>query len=300
MVSSAGAIRSRTFPLISGVQFMAARALTFFKGQWLEGNPGIIGPMSHCMWLSSVVFDGARAFEGVTPDLDLHCQRVIASAHALGLAPMLTAGEIQELAIDGIARFPAGAALYIRPMFFAEEGWVMPDPASTAFALTIHESPMPAFTGFTACLSSKRRPLPGTAPTDAKASALYPNAGLALREAQSRSFDNAILLDPLGNVAEFATANLFIAKDGAAHTPVCNGTFLNGITRQRVVGLLRDAGVPVHERTITWSEVLDADEVFSTGNYSKVVPVTRVEDRTFQPGPVSQRARGLYWEFAHR
>src|SRR5688572_6060350 len=79
------------YPLISGVQFMAARALTFFKGQWLEGNPGIIGPMSHCMWLSSVVFDGARAFEGVTPDLDLHCERVITSAHALGLAPMLTA-----------------------------------------------------------------------------------------------------------------------------------------------------------------------------------------------------------------
>jgi branched-chain amino acid aminotransferase len=108
------------------------------------------------------------------------------------------------------------------------------------------------------------------------------------------------MLDPLGNVAEFATANLFIAKDGAAHTPVCNGTFLNGITRQRVAGLLRDAGVPVYERTITWSEILDADEVFSTGNYSKVVPVTRVEDRTFQPGPVARRARGLYWEFAHR
>jgi branched-chain amino acid aminotransferase len=67
-----------------------------------------------------------------------------------------------------------------------------------------------------------------------------------------------------------------------------------------VSGLLRDAGIPVYERTITWSEVLDADEVFSTGNYSKVVPVTKVEDRTFQPGPISQRARGLYWDFAHR
>jgi branched-chain amino acid aminotransferase len=176
----------------------------------------------------------------------------------------------------------------------------MPDAASTAFCLTIHESPMPAAQGFTACLSSKRRPLPGTAPTDAKASALYPNAGLAIREAMARGFDNAILLDPLGNVAEFATANLFIAKDGAAHTPVCNGTFLNGITRRRVIGLLRDAGVPVFERTISWAEVLDADEVFSTGNYSKVVPVTKVEDRTFPNGPVGRRARGLYWDFAHR
>ena len=129
--------------------------------------------------------------------------------------------------------------------------------------------PHAAVTGFTACLSSKRRPLPGTAPTDAKASALYPNAGLALREAQAREFDNAILLDPLGNVAEFATANLFIVKDGAAHTPVCNGTFLNGITRQRVVRLLampvcRSMSAPSHG-----GEVLDADEVFSTGNYSR-------------------------------
>jgi branched-chain amino acid aminotransferase len=64
--------------------------------------------------------------------------------------------------------------------------------------------------------------------------------------------------------------------------------------------LLRDAGVPVFERTISWAEVMDADEVFSTGNYSKVVPVTKVEDRTFPNGPVGRRARGLYWDFAHR
>lgn len=277
---------------------MAGSALTFFKGQWLEGNPGIIGPMNHCMWLSSVVFDGARAFEGVAPDLDRHCERLIASGHALGLAPMLTAGEIQELAIDGIGRFPPGTALYIRPMFFAEAGWVMPDPASTAFALTVHESPMPPVTGFTACLSTRRRPLPGTAPTDAKASALYPNAGLALREAQGRGFDNAILLDPLGNVAEFATANLFIAKDGAAHTPVCNGTFLNGITRRRVLALLKADGVEVQERSLMRADIEAADEVFSSGNYGKVVHVNRVEDRALEYGPLARRAHKLYMDYA--
>lgn len=279
---------------------MAGRALTFFRGQWLDGNPALIGPMDHCLWLSSVAFDGARAFEGVAPDLDLHCQRLIRSAYAMGLQPMLTAGEIEELVHDGIARFPPGTPLYIRPMFFALSGWVDPDPDSTAFALVLHESPLPDPRGFSACLSTRRRPIPGTAPTEAKASCLYPNASLALREARQRGFENAILLDPLGNVAEFATANLFIAKDGAAHTPVWNGTFLNGITRQRVIQLLRDAGVPVYERTITWPEVLDADEVFCTGNYAKVVPVVRVEDRHYQPGPIAAQARTLYWEYAHR
>ena len=108
------------------------------------------------------------------------------------------------------------------------------------------------------------------------------------------------VIDHQGNVAEFATSNLFIAKDGAAHTPAANGTFLAGVTRARVMQLLRDAGIRVHERTIAWSEVLDADEVFSTGNYGKVLPVTRVEKRDLQPGPVYHRAREMYWEFAHR
>jgi branched-chain amino acid aminotransferase len=280
---------------------MAGRSLTFFKGQWLEGNPGIIGPMTHCFWMSSVVFDGARAFEGVTPDLDLHCMRVIDSALAMGLAPMVTAGEIEELALDGVRHFAPGTALYIRPSFFAESGWVAPDPTSTAFALTIHESPMPdPQAGFSACLSSRRRPLPGTAVVEAKASALYPNAGLAIREAQQQGFDNAVVLDPLGNVAEFATANLFIAKDGAAHTPAWNGTFLNGITKQRVASLLREAGIAVHERRITWEEVMDADEIFSTGNHGKVVPVTRIGQRGMEPGPICTQARNLYWEYAHR
>src|SRR5262249_37172059 len=127
-----------------------------------------------------------------------------------------------------------------------------------------------------------------------------PNAALALKEAKGRGFDNAIVLDALGNVAEFATANLFIAKDGIVHTPVPNGTFLSGVTRQRVIQLLRDAGVTVYERTILWSEVLTADEVFSSGNYGKLQPVLRLEDRVLEPGPLYQRARSLYWEFAHR
>ena len=90
----------------------------------------------------------------------------------------------------------------------------------------------------------------------------------------------------------------FVAKDGEAHTPIPNGTFLNGVTRQRVVKLLRDAGIKVHERSIKWNEFVEADEVFSTGNYSKIAPITRVEHRNLQPGPIMQKARDPYWEYA--
>ena len=95
------------------------------------------------------------------------------------------------------------------------------------------------------------------------------------------------------------TANVMMAKDGVVHTPTANGTFLAGITRRRVIQLLRDAGKDVRERSITYEELLGADELFSVGNYGKVLPITRIEQRHLQPGPVYARARELYWDFAH-
>ncbi len=287
-------------PDIAGRKRMSKmeKSITYVDGSWQEGNVPLFGSMSHATWLSSVVFDGARAFDGCLPDLDLHCQRAIKSAESLGLAPKIGAEEIEALAREGVKKFPNGAALYIRPMFFGEEGFLVPDPESTKFALVIEEMEMPAATGFSACLSPYRRPAPDTAPTDAKASCLYPNVARMIRDATARGFDNAVVLDPLGNVAEFATANLFIVKDGIAHTPVPNGTFLNGITRQRVVKLLREAGIEVRERRISFEEVRDADEAFSSGNYAKVSPANRIEDRHLQPGPVAKKAKELYLEFA--
>ena len=138
------------------------------------------------------------------------------------------------------------------------------------------------------------------APTDAKASCLYPNASRALREATQKGFDNAVLRDPLNNVAELATANLFLAKDGVVHTPVPNGTFLNGVTRQRVISLLREDNIEVQERTVTIADLESADEMFASGNHAKVQPIIRYENRDMQAGVKYKRARELYWEFAHR
>ena len=271
----------------------------YIGGRWVEGNPPLITAYSHGTWMGTIVFDGARAFEGVTPDLDRHCARMVRSVEALGMRCPYSAGELFELALDGVRRFPKESALYIRPMAWSEDGFMAPDPDTTQFVLSVVDSPLPKPTGFSACLSSFRRPGPEVAPTEAKAACHYTNSGRAEREAKGKGFDNAVMLDPIGNVAEFATANLFIAKEGAVHTPVPNQTFLNGITRQRVIRLLRGAGYEVHERTLTFREVLEADEVFSTGNYGKLLPTTRIEQRHFQPGPVFAKARELYWDFAH-
>ena len=136
-------------------------------------------------------------------------------------------------------------------------------------------------------------------PTDVKTGALYPNNARALSEAIARGFGNAIVLDMLGNVAETATSNLFIVRDGVVITPAPNGSFLNGITRQRVIELLRSEGRKVQEGRVSYQDVLSADEVFSTGNYGKVLPCTKVEDRKLPIGPVTRKARELYWAYAH-
>ena len=153
--------------------------------------------------------------------------------------------------------------------------------------------------GFSMTLSPFRRPTLETMPVDAKAGCLYPNNARCLFEAQSRGYDNAAVCDMVGNVAELATSNLFMAKDGVVLTPIPNGTFLAGITRQRVIGLLRESGLTVVEQSLTYRDFQAADEIFSTGNYSKVVPVTRIDDRQLAFGPLYTKARELYWKFAH-
>lgn len=275
---------------------------TYFEDKWHEGNVPIMGPRTHAAWLCSVVFDGARYFEGVTPDLELHCARVNDSAKKMFLKPMVSAETWIKLAREGIAKFEKDAALYIRPMYWAEkEGpWVQAhDPESTRWCLSIYEAPMRPPKGFSLTLSPFRRPTFDTMPVDAKAGCLYPNNARALFHAHARGFDNAIVCDVLGNVAELATSNVFMAKGGIVYTPIPNGTFLAGITRQRVITLLRHAGVTVIEKILTYQEFELADEIFSTGNYSKVVPVTRIEGNFLQPGPLYTKARELYWSFAH-
>jgi branched-chain amino acid aminotransferase len=224
------------------------------------------------------------------------------SAKKLFLKPTVSTEEWVRLAREGVKKFDKDVALYIRPMYWAEdEGpWVQAhDPESTRWCLSIYEAPMRPPKGFSITLSPYRRPTIESMPVDAKAGCLYPNNARALFEAQSRGFDNAVVCDMLGNVAELATSNVFMAKQGVVYTPIANGTFLAGITRQRVIALLRGAGVNVIEKTLSYQDFVGADEIFSTGNYSKVVPVIRIGERALPFGPLYTKARELYWSFAH-
>lgn len=275
---------------------------TYFEGFWHEGDVHILRASSHAAWLGSAVFDGARRFEGVCPDLDLHCARVNRSAQALGLKPTHTADEIAALAMEGLSRIPSDKAVYVRPMYWAEEGdtsKVVPLPESTCFALCLEEMPMPEPKGISVTTTRFRRPTIETMPVDAKAACHYPNNARILTDARARGFDNALVTDANCNVAELADSNVFMVRDGEVFTPAPNNSFLNGITRQRVIGLLRAAGVPVHEKSLRVDDFREADEIFATGNASKVKPIIRFEDRALEHGPITQLARSSYWQWAH-
>lgn len=275
---------------------------TYVEGEWLTGNPPLIGPTSHAMWLASTVFDGARWFDGIAPDLDLHCQRINRSAVNMGLKPVKTADEIEALAWEGIKKFDGKTPIYIKPMYWGEHGSagsvVTVDGDSTRFALCLFEAPLGNNKPNSLTVSPFRRPSPETAMTDAKAGSLYPNSGRAIAEARSRGFDNALMRDMNGNVAETASSNVFLVKDGVVKTPVANRTFLAGITRARVIGLLRQAGFEVREETLSVDDFMAADEIFTSGNYSKVVGVNRLDGRELQEGPVTRKALEIYMNWA--
>jgi branched-chain amino acid aminotransferase len=275
---------------------------TYFKGTWHQGDVPVMGASDHGAWLGSTVFDGARLFDGLTPDLDLHCARVNRSAKALMIEPTVGDAEMVEIAKEGLKGFAPDAAVYIRPMYWAINGdasGIVPTPEEAGFAICLEEAAMaPSDASTTLTRTRFRRPVLENAVCNAKAGCLYPNNARMLAEAKSKGFGNALVADAMGNVAESATANVFMVKDGELFTPIANGTFLAGITRARHIKNLRADGFTVHETVLSFDDFHSADEVFLSGNMNKVTPVTAFDDTRYEIGPITKRARELYWDWA--
>ncbi len=276
---------------------------TYFDGRWHDGDIPVMRAADHGIWLGSNVFDGARLVNGLTPDLDKHCARTNASARALMVTPTVTPKEMVEIVHEGLTAYAPDAAVYIRPMYWALDGGysaIVPrEDGDTGFAICLEEIPFAAPEATTTLTRTRfRRPVLEDAVVNAKAACLYPNNARMLAEARSKGFANALVADALGNVAETATANVFAVRDGAVFTPVPNGTFLAGITRARHISNMRAAGIELHEITMSFDDFHAADEVFLSGNMSKITPVTAFDDTHYQVGPVTRQVREMYWDWA--
>lgn len=275
---------------------------TYFEGRWHEGDIAVMKAADHGIWQGSSVFDGARMFDGVVPDLALHCARVNDSAAALMITPTVAADEMEAIIRDGLRAYGPGAAVYVRPMYWAIDGsdlGIAPKADSTGFAISLEEVAMPSATFQTTVTRTRfRRPVLEDNVCNAKAGCLYPNNARMLVEAKAKGFGNALVADAMGNLAESATANVFLVKDGALFTPIPNGTFLAGITRARHIANARAAGIEVHETVLTFEDAHRADEVFLSGNFAKVTSVRAFDGTEYRSRAVTERMRGMYMDWA--
>ena len=276
---------------------------TWFDGKWHDGDVMVMRAADHGIWQGSSVFDGARWFDGMAPDLDRHCARVNRSAEAMMMTPNMDPDTMVQIALEGLKGYAPDAAVYIRPMYWAAHGsevGVAPLDTSTVFAMCLEQVPMPGAQDSTTLTRTRfRRPVLESAVCNAKAGALYPNNARMLVEAQKKGYGNALVADVMGNVAETATANVFMVKDGELFTPIANGTFLSGLTRARHIQNLRGEGFKVHESVLTFEDFEGADEVFLSGNFAKVLAVREFDGTQYPaPGPVTRKVRELYWDWA--
>ncbi|MDJ0825598.1 MAG: branched-chain amino acid aminotransferase [Rhodobacter sp.] len=275
---------------------------TYFQGAWHDGDVPIMRAADHGSWLGTTVFDGARYAQGVAPDLAAHCARVNRSAEALMIQPTVSTEEMEQIVWEGLKLYPKDTAVYIRPMYWALDGGplgVVPEIGPTGFAVCLEEIPMaPPEATATLTTTRFRRPVLEDAVVNAKAGCLYPNNARMLAEARAKGYGNALVADAMGNVAETATANIFMVKDGEVFTPIANGTFLAGITRARHIDNLAQDGTQVHETVLTFDDFRAADEVFMSGNMMKVTPITEFDGTHYQVGPVTRKVREMYWDWA--
>ena len=279
---------------------------TYFEGTWHNGDLSVMKAADHGAWLGTTVFDGARLFDRLVPDLEAHCARINRSARALMITPTVKTDDMIAIVREGLTQYPREAAVYIRPMYWAlagDELGIVPLKDATGFAISLEQIPMaPPEAASTLTRTRFRRPVLEDNVVNAKAGCLYPNNARMMAEARSKGFGNALVADAIGNVAETASANVFMVKDGEVFTPVPNGTFLAGITRARHMENMRADGMKVHESVLSFDDFHAADEIFLSGNMMKVTPISAFDDTAYRVGrngnPVTQRVREMYWDWA--
>ena len=275
---------------------------TYWEGRWHDGDLAVMKAADHGMWQGSSVFDGARYFDGMCPDLALHCARLNRSAVAMMITPVCEAADMVAIIREGLQAYGPGRAVYVRPMYWALHGsdlGIAPMAGATGFAICLEVVAMPDAAFATTLTRTRfRRPVLEDSVCDAKAGCLYPNNARMLVEAQAKGFGNALVADAVGNLAESATANVFLVRDGVVFTPVPNGTFLAGITRARHIANLRADGVEVRETVLTFDDAHGADEIFLSGNFAKVTSVKAFDGTQYRTRTITDRTRRLYLDWA--
>ena len=259
--------------------------------KWRDANIHIL---SHALHYGSCVFEGQRVYGGKIFKLRQHSERLIRSAERMQMTVPYTAEQLDAACIQA-AEANNITEGYCRPVVWrgSEQMGVAAQKTFIHVAIACWEWPSyfseeAKKNGIKLKTATWRRPPPDCAPTDAKAAGLYMICTLAKHNAEQEGYNDALMMDWQGRIAEATGANFFMVKDGVLHTPIAD-CFLNGITRQTVIELAQQRGIAVQERRIWPDEIIDAEEIFLTGSAAEVTPVGQIDQNTYTVGPITHQ-----------
>jgi branched-chain amino acid aminotransferase len=266
---------------------------------WMDGamapwRDAKVHVLTHALHYASCVFEGERVYDGRIFKLTEHSERLATSAEVLGFELPYDVRTIDQACKQVVAANGISDG-YCRPLAWrgAEMMGVSAQHcrihvAIAAWTWPAYFTPEARLRGIRMTRGRYARPAPNTAPTASKAAGLYMICTLSKHDAEAKGYDDALMLDYRGFLAEGTGANLFLVMDGKLHTPLPD-CFLDGITRQTVIGLARGRGIEVIERHIEPKELADAQEVFLTGTAVEVTPVREIDEHQFQIGSITRQ-----------
>jgi len=279
---------------MESIPFDDRDGVIWFNGELIPWRDGKLHVLSHALHYASSVFEGERSYGGSIFKLTEHSERFAFSAQTLGFEIPYSVAEIDAACIETCKANDIIDG-YVRPvawrgsemMGVSAQGTKI-NVAIAAWAWPSYFSPEARMKGIRLKTSEWRRPSPETAPVHAKAAGLYMICTLSKHAAEAEGFDDCLMLDWRGHVAEATGANIFISfGDGKLHTPTPD-CFLNGITRRTVIELAEKRCIEVIERTILPDELKDATEIFLTGTAAEVTPVGEIDDLSFTVGDITK------------
>jgi branched-chain amino acid aminotransferase len=271
----------------------------WMDGKLVEWRSANIHVLTHGLHYASSVFEGERAYNGRIFKGTQHSKRLEFSATTLGMKLPYSTAELdaaKQLTLEKNGLTDA----YLRPVAWrgSEMMGVSAQANTIHVAIAVWEWPSyfsaeAKMKGIRLTLSDWRRPSPESAPVHAKAAGLYMICTLAKHKAEAEGYQDALMYDYRGYVAEATGANVFIAIDGKLHTPTAD-CFLNGLTRQTAIELARRNGIEVIERHIQPEELAKATEVFLTGTAAEITPVGEIGAHRFTPGQICKTVMDAY------
>ena len=277
----------------------------WLDGKFVKWNQAKIHVLTHGLHYASCVFEGARVYNGKIFKLIEHTKRLLLSSKILGFKLPYAEKEINKVCKQIIKKQNIKNG-YLRPFAWRGSEMMAISAQNTTIHLAIATWEMSTYfdkkkkiSGITLQTSKWMRPPPNSAPTQAKAAGLYMICTLSKHIAEKNGFDDSLMLDSNGKIAESTGANIFFVKNNKLFTPIAD-CFLNGITRKTVIQLAKKNNIKVIEKRILPKELVKADEIFLTGTAVEITPVSQVDNRKYKIGEITKKLISLFSDLVEK